>query len=157
MMFSRLLFTLLAAAITLDLQTRAPLRAQETGGRRFFRVSEDSDFSRPREVLGRLVARKAKTRKNTFCVIGYRYPDGNEQAWVHWREGRAVILWEPVEGLADLTQSRRYLRIPRDVVADEAALKGSSYLVTRKWVDTLLGDCREHGETLVLYKKRTGG
>lgn len=35
---------------------------------------------------------------------------------------------------------------------DEAALRGSSYLATKKWVDSLPRDCESLGETLALHR-----
>jgi hypothetical protein len=39
------------------------------------------------------------------------------------------------------------------VVADEAAVSGSTYLVTQAWVDALIKDCKENGETFVLERR----
>lgn len=80
-----------------------------------------------------------------FCVVGYRQP-GGRQAWVHWREGRRLVLWEPTgAGREALRFSRRDLDLRRDVVAGEAALAGSSYRVTRAWVAGVLADCARAG------------
>lgn len=35
---------------------------------------------------------------------------------------------------------------------DEADLRGTSYLVTKKWVDSLPRDCESLGETLALHR-----
>jgi hypothetical protein len=66
---------------------------------------------------------------------------------VHWVEGKALILWEPApENPLPLIASRRYLHLQRDVVASEEDLKGSTYLVTRTWVNTVLADCTRVGD-----------
>lgn len=122
-----------------------------------FRVSADLAFSQPRAVLSQLVGRKGNVRRNNFCVIGYQFSDGNKSAWVYWREGKAIILWEPTaEGIADLTQTRRYLRLPQDIVADGTDPQGSTYRVTRQWVNSLISDCQTRGEKFVVTKRNHG-
>jgi hypothetical protein len=110
-------------------------------------------YSEPQATLRDLAIQKGKSRENTFCVIGYKFPDGSTQAWVYWREGKAIILWEPLlEGRANLARSRRYLRIPQDVVPNETAVGGSNYLVTRQWVNNLIEKCNEKGETFTVKR-----
>lgn len=127
--------------------------SQENTRQQVFRVTDNPNFSQPIIVLKQLVAHLAKTRQNTFCVIGYRY-DGTEQAWVYWREGEAIILWEPnLDGIANLVNSKRYFHLPQDVVADETLVGGSTYLVTKQWVDSLINDCHKQGEYFKVLKK----
>ena len=126
--------------------------AQE-GAQQTFLVSKTPGFSNPRAVLQKLVTRKGKARRNSFCVIGYQFPDGDKSAWVYWREGKAIILWEPTENdINDLTLSRRYLRLTKDVVENESQVQGSTYLVTRQWVNSLLRDCQARGEKFTVSK-----
>ena len=126
--------------------------AQE-GAPQAFLVSKTPGFSNPRAVLRKLVALKGKARRNSFCVIGYQYPDGEKSAWVYWREGKAIILWEPtVNEIDDLTLSRRYLRLTKDVVENESQVQGSTYLVTRQWVNSLLRDCQTRGEKFTVSR-----
>ena len=127
--------------------------AQE-GAQQTFLVSKAPEFSNPRAVLRKLIARKGKARHNSFCVIGYQYADGSKSAWVYWHEGKAIILWEPtVNEIDDLTLSRRYLRLTNDVVENESQVQGSTYLVTRQWVDSLLRDCQTRGEKFTVSRK----
>ena len=127
--------------------------AQE-GAQQTFLVSKTPGFSNPRAVLRKLVARKGKARRNSFCVIGYQYPDGGKSAWVYWREGKAIILWEPTGNeIDDLTLSRRYLRLTKDVVENDNQVQGSTYLVTRQWVNSLLQDCQTKGEKFTLSRQ----
>lgn len=127
--------------------------AQE-GAQQTFLVSKTPEFSNPRAVLRKLVARKRKSTRNSFCVIGYQYPDGGKSAWVYWREGKAIILWEPTGNkIDDLTLSKRYLRLTKDVVENESQVQGSTYLVTRQWVDSLLRDCQTRGEKFTVSRQ----
>ena len=84
-----------------------------------------------------------------FCVVGYVQPSGTRSAQVHWREGSRLILWEgasdPAFARDAIKSSRRDLDLSRDVVADEAAVAGSTYLVTRAWVRKVLTDCAAKG------------
>jgi hypothetical protein len=128
------------------------MRAAEAYEGRPFRVTESPSFSHMRSVLAHLVARRGKTEMNRFCVLGQRFVDGDEHAWVYWAEGRAVILWEPTvhQDRADLLRSRRFLRLDRDVVPDEESVRSSTYLVTKDWVRDLLHECRLHGDRFTL-------
>jgi hypothetical protein len=84
-----------------------------------------------------------------FCVIGYQGQDRERRAYVHWREGNQLILWEaaadPVSAKDMLRYSRRQLDLKKDVVATEADVAGSTYLVTKGWVAKILADCRRSG------------
>jgi hypothetical protein len=123
------------------------VRAEETLG--FFSVREHQDFAEPRRQLTALVKAHGKRRINNFCVIGYRLRAANEIAWVHWREAKAIILWEPrIDGNPGdaLLRSRRYLDLERDVVETEADIKGSTYLISRQWLRGVLDDCASHGD-----------
>ena len=83
----------------------------------------------------------SKGKRGHFCVVGYQGPAESRRAWVVWREGRRIILWEG----SSIAHSRRVLRLKKDVVRTEADLKGSTYLVTRAWVDRVTADCARRG------------
>jgi len=121
-----------------------------------FRVSKAAEFGPLKPALQAL-AREAKHRTNHFCVVGYRLKDGEKQAWVHWKEGKQLILWEArspeSENVAALVQSRRRIRLEKDVVATEAEVAGSTYLVTRSWVTEILQDCRAHGDQVTISNR----
>lgn len=91
-----------------------------------------------------------------FCVVGYRQPSGDRIAQVHWVEGNRLILWEPVAdpeyARTALRHSRRDLDLATDVVADEAALAGSSYRVTRPWLARVLADCAAQGTAYTIAR-----
>jgi len=75
-----------------------------------------------------------------LCVVPY-----DHYAWVYWQEGRRLILWEGSPHADALVRSRRVLDLDKDVVATEADVAGSTYLVTKAWVRDTLRDCREYG------------
>ena len=54
-----------------------------------------------------------------------------------------MILWGG--GEATMVTSRRILDLKRDVVATEAAVKGSTYLVTAQWVSKQKTRCARYG------------
>jgi hypothetical protein len=143
--------TLLGLAV--GLVWTGPGLAQERG---FFSVRQHPGYGGPEKTLRQLVTRKGTQRVNHFCVIGYREPGGSEYAWVIWKEGRALILWEPSadpEYPMSLSTSRRFLHLDRDVVASDEEVNGSTYLVTREWVGQLTRDCESHGDTFTVSKE----
>lgn len=84
-----------------------------------------------------------------FCIVGYDRGEGGKAAQVHWREGNRLILWEgasdPAYAADAIRQSRRNLDLVTDVVATDADINGSTYLVTQAWVDRVLSDCAARG------------
>ncbi|SET58065.1 hypothetical protein SAMN05443639_103430 [Stigmatella erecta] len=140
--------------LALGLAWTGPGLAQERG---FFSVRQHSGYVGPEKTLKQLVIRQGTQRLNHFCVIGYREPSGGEYAWVIWKEGRALILWEPSADPAyptSLATSRRFLHLDRDVVASGEDVNGSTYLVTRDWVSQLTRDCESQGEKFAVSKEQ---
>ena len=90
-------------------------------------------------------------RHHHFCVVGYQGRDKTRRAYVHWREGHKLILWEgstdPDHASESIKNSRRQLDLSKDVVKSEADVGGSSYLVTESWVAKVKADCAKHGNT----------
>ncbi len=80
-----------------------------------------------------------------FCAIAYRGPEG-PNAWVHWREQNRLIFWPGGESPESLRHSPRSLDLGKDVVATEAEVAGSTYLVTKAWVAAKLADCAAKGD-----------
>jgi hypothetical protein len=104
-------------------------------------------FENPEQLLRQLVRARSRLPVHHFCVVGYKDTGDSVNAWVHWVEGKALILWEPASANPlPLIASRRYLNLERDVVASEEDIKGSTYLVTRTWVNTVLADCTRVGD-----------
>ena len=81
-------------------------------------------------------------------MIGYRR-GAEKYAWVHWREGRILALWEggadPRSAETAPVASRRQLDLNLDVAATEAEIAGSTYRVSQAWLDQTLADCQAHG------------
>ena len=71
-------------------------------------------------------------------------------AWIIWKQRSELILWEA--GESDVDMSRRRLNLKKDVVGSDAELRGSTYLVTKAWVDGVVKDCASHGAQLHLKK-----
>jgi hypothetical protein len=117
-----------------------------------FRVATDPSFAPVVPTLRTLLAHGPRAATNHFCVIGQALDSGDRQAWVYWREGKALVLWEAtVDGIGDLATSRRYLRFGRDVVApDDPRLATSSYLVSRQWADSVIAECATEGTDYVV-------
>lgn len=114
-----------------------------------FKVSGDKTYEPVSGALTALVRQKATVTLNHLCAVGYRNPDGSTYAWVYWREGKALILWEPhVAGspAKALSASRRYLQLDRDAVANTDQLKGSTYKITQEWVHQITRECELYGE-----------
>ena len=73
----------------------AYMLAAQDGTWTSFSIRHSPEFLKPEGVLQELVNAKAKQRINHFCIIGYRSAENDSHAWVWWREGSALILWEP--------------------------------------------------------------
>ena len=129
---------------TVRAQTQPPPAPAE----KTFDLASDPDFGKFDQVVTRFAAKHRPGKESSFCVIGVS-TEGTKSAWVIWREGRQILLWE---GGDDLEQSRRVIHLKSDVVASEADLHGSTYLVTRSWVDDLTRRCEDSG-----VKLRTDG
>lgn len=83
---------------------------------------------------------------------------------VYWPRSQAILLVQLGRaGCADPRQrhddlaldwyrGKARIDLRRDVVADEAAMRGSSYLVSRPWVDEVVRDARERGVALTLRR-----
>ena len=149
---TRCLVSLLPLALCLAWTGQA-LAQEET----FFSVRNNRYYPEPEKRLEVLVRAKGTQKLNHFCAIGYRLPSGLELAWVHWKEGNAVILWD---GSADpeypleLALSRRYLDLDTDVVATSEEVGSSTYLVTQAWVKGVISDCEAHGDKFVVSRSK---
>ena len=122
-------------------------------------ISHDARYARPIPALKQVVAEKARHVRNTFYVSPVCYfNNGTSNAMVYWREGRALILWEP-DPSADpdrrrheLVWSRRFLSLDKDVVPTLADVGGSSFLLTKQMARDMVRECVRDGKKLVLYK-----
>lgn len=120
-------------------------------GEAAFSPRSDPAFGDAKPAIARLLAETSPRPKGVqhFCAVGYRGAEG-VAAWVHWREANRLIFWlgkgdgsAPAEALL---RSNRSLDLKTDVVATEADVAGSTYLVTRAWVAAKLADCAARGD-----------
>jgi hypothetical protein len=69
---------------------------------------------------------------------------------VHWRERRRLIFWfggsDPEYRSGSIAESHRQLDLDQDVVATEAEVGSSTYLISRPWLDGKLRDCAAKDE-----------
>lgn len=108
-----------------------------------FKVSEDKGFSNYRPVLIDYLRTQHVHAETHACVLGEKDSSGAYFAWVMWPAGHQIILWE--DGVTALERSRRLLDLNKDVVATDADINGSDYLVTRQWVKDLEDKCNKEG------------
>jgi len=103
-----------------------------------------------------LVAQEATKGPHHLCVIGYVEPisggAGKDNiAWVFWREGNRLTLWEPAaEGFEpkdSLTHSRRDLDLVKDVTAKTEGVGSSTYKESIAWVEDVKKDCQKRGNS----------
>jgi hypothetical protein len=90
-------------------------------------------------------------KANRFCVVGQK-DSRSIQAYVYWPTEQKLILWVP--HLYDdeaLVTSDRYLDLKRDVVEGDD-VHGSTYMVTRSFVNAAVEACREHGDKFTIQK-----
>jgi len=113
-------------------------------GPRNFDVRTDPAFAAVETLVARYVRTSGRAeRHNRICILGEQATDGSRSAWVIWRRAHRIVLWEP--GNNDLAGSRRILDLRKDVVASDNDLRGSTYRVTRPWVDQLAARCARDG------------
>ncbi|RZF63576.1 hypothetical protein EWE75_15465 [Sphingomonas populi] len=108
-------------------------------------------YFEPMEMyLQRVVDRNGK--RNAICVVGESTGEPVPNAMVYWPIERKLILWEAsVDDPDPISRSRRYLDIRRDVVLGDD-VHGSTYLVTRKWVDQVIAACKRYGTSFTIIK-----
>jgi hypothetical protein len=84
-----------------------------------------------------------------FCIVGYAGSGTSRSAIILWREGRRLIHWsganDPAWREDSIAFSTRQIDLTRDVVPRMEDIGGSTYLVTRAWVDRVQRDCRAAG------------
>jgi hypothetical protein len=139
----------LISIIPLSLITLALGFAQEPSLKPFD-VASDADFRNYEQVVTAYAHKHRSKADNTFCLLGFRAGDNSKSAWIIWKEGRQIILWE---GGPDLDSSRRKISLKSDVVATEKDLHGSTYLVTQAWVSDITSTCDRSGAKVRVPKK----
>lgn len=103
-----------------------------------------------------LLAQNASKGRQHICVIGYvgSISNGiwaNKIAWVYWREGNHLTLWEPAAAgfkpKDTLKHARRDLAIEQDVSAKKGAVGSSTYKESMAWVEGIKKDCQKRGKS----------
>ena len=108
-----------------------------------FDVKRDKHFSQYREPLMNYLRSRGIHKSANVCILGEKHTDGTKSAWVIWRAGNTMLLWDG--GESSMIASRRILDLTRDVVASDSALHGSTYLVTKGWVEGQANRCQRLG------------
>jgi hypothetical protein len=152
---SRLPASLLLAflALTISIILPSVLAAQTTpqgAELKIFDLATAPDFQDYKRVLTGYAHEHNPKSGSDFCVVGYLTADGLKSAWVIWQQKRKIILWE---GQNDLDLSRRKLDLKSDVVPTENDLHGSSYLVTKAWVEQITDVCERSGTQVHISRK----
>src|ERR1022692_1410126 len=130
---------------------KSPLRAQDVGDVAFdtrLNAAFGEATAALREFLRAQHLHNHRTQH--FCIAGYQSANGDDRrAWIHWTEGRKIVLWRgasnPQSAKTSIARSRVVTDLTKDVVPTEADIKGSTYLVTQAWVDRVLSDCLQRG------------
>ncbi len=152
----------LLSATALSLTAALTAQAQALPGQTFS-PDRELGYKPVKPALKALAStQKSKTALHHFCVIGYQLQRSADEplskiAWVYWKEQNSLLYWEPAAQGAQskdtLIHSRRQLDLTQDVVATQAEVGSSSYLVSREWVDSILKDCKKRGLTYSVKNK----
>jgi len=116
-----------------------------------FNVMDDPIFGTAKTTIEAYARARHAKGVNNFCVLGQLTEDRGKSAWIIWRQKKEIILWEGQNLVS--TRPRRLIKLDKDVVASEAKLHGSSYLVTRQWVRDLISECDKAGLQAVVGPK----
>lgn len=130
-------------SLALTLLVLVPAIASCQGHLDTFKVSNDKFFSNYRPVLIDYLRTQHVHAATQACLLGEKDSGGAYFVWVIWPAGHQIILWE--DGVTMLERSRRRLDLNKDVVATDADVNGSDYLVTRQWVKDLEDKCGKDG------------
>ncbi|WP_263143791.1 hypothetical protein [Pseudomonas sp. RIT-PI-AD] len=108
-------------------------------------------YLNPQYDLQYLVVRMGHNHEdNHFCLVGYRWPDGDQQVAVYWQESRTIYLWDGRREIPE--RYSRYassllmsssINLDRDVVERQEDMGMATYL--RSSVDGTIADCKAHG------------
>lgn len=120
-----------------------------------FLVSANPYYQQPeRAIRNRVAYFKKQDASNHFCLIGYKWRDGNTQVWLHWLEDGSLVQWDGSldrqireSSLMDATDGVRLAEIPAD--GEDPGLGGARVTSARAW-HQLADDCERHGEKYVI-------
>ena len=125
------------------------------------------DYPCMRSLLQQLLDSAGPRGRSTFHISPVQAGD-HDFVRVYWpRDASITIVQLDREGCADPARERDRLELAwyrgkahidlrHDVVADEAAVAGSSYLVARPWVEQVIDECRRRGTALSLTRRARG-
>lgn len=134
----------LLAALIVPLSSAGHARSNDRYHLQTFELRGSRYFSSYNSVVGRFLRQKSPNHRARACIVGLRNNGQKNTAWMIWRGGGRLILWEG-GGENDLNRSRRNLSLRRDVVVSDAATGTSTYLVSRQWVASLESTCARSG------------
>lgn len=120
-----------------------------------FLVSANPYYQQPeRAIQNRVAYFEKQGSANHFCLIGYRWRDGNTQVWLHWQEDGSLVQWEGSldreireSSLMDASGDVRLADIAAD--GEDAGLGGARVTSARAWHE-LVDDCERHGQKYVI-------
>lgn len=99
-------------------------------------------------------AGNAKAKPQHIYIASIKTESGENTLYAYWKEDQSILLMNfftqavEEEGLSWLHHKAR-VDLKTDVVATEAEMSGSNYLVTRAWADNIIQACRERGQVLL--------
>lgn len=109
------------------------------------------DYADAQAQLQALVDIKGRASINRLCVVGER-ADGFYDAWVYWPTRNSLVFWSANrDNPQAIVDSRIYLNLSRDVIADNA-VDTSSYRQRRSYVNSIIKACRRFGDQWVVTK-----
>ena len=129
-----------------------PSAAQINAPNQVFDIAKDVDFADYKKIVNKYIIKRQIQKSTQVCLLGKMTTDSSKLAWVIWSPGQEILLYE--QGETDLQLSRRKLDLKKDVVENDAAINGSTYLVTRDWVAQLKKECQQYGITWRIEKNR---
>lgn len=106
-----------------------------------------------------IVKRGDVSVSNHFCVVGYRFGDGEGEAVVHWYEARQLIRWgghrDPDLAKAGLQYANslffsKAIDLDSDLVDKPEDAGLSTFLTLRSQAEAVIDDCAKHGKAYVV-------
>lgn len=119
----------------------------------WFKISTDAWFIGWQRQVQALVNRDGHETSNQVCIVGLK-SGGTVMAYVYWPTNHSLTTWFPAPNDPDaLIYEPHVLDLGKDVVATDADVDGSTYLVTRAWVRRVVSHCRTAGITIDVTRR----
>ncbi len=120
------------------------------------KIGNDPYFQDWQAQIARMVEGVDARPVNHVCVVGWQKAGDADlqQAYVIWPEQHRLITWMPSTEPNSLANETHVLDLKTDVVPREQDVGGSTYLVTRAWVENVERQCRRFGTELLFRKGR---